>query len=480
MPNTILFITGRLAEPALRRTLAAAPPPCPYQIAVMPITVAALMTTGWIARHFRLPPDHPKHVHVPPGCDLVMIPGLCQGELDELAAATGVPVERGPDDLQDLPLRWGKHRRRDSYGAYSVRLIAEIQDALRLSDDALLERAAYFRDSGADVIDLGITPGTPPGTVAPAVERLKRAGYAVSVDSLDPAIIVEADAAGADYVLSLNASNLQLARQLRATPVIIPDDEGGVESLWRNAEQLWSWGIDGILDPIMQPIGFGLARALHDLYRTRERYPQAQLMFGAHHLTELTDADSTGINALLMGVAQELNAQFVLTTEVAVWTRGSVRELDIARRLMHYAVSEHVPPKRLETGLLTIKDGRVLRQDAATLQEMHAALTDPNIRIFVGDDHQIYAFNADVFVAGIDIQHIFLELGIDEASHAFYLGRELTKAQLALQLGKTYRQDEPLQWGYLTGEEQPQHERRVRLTHRRRRNNTEPRSRGSA
>jgi dihydropteroate synthase len=219
----------------------------------------------------------------------------------------------------------------------------------------------------------------------------------------------------------------------------------------------------------MQPISFGFSRSLRDLYNTRERYPAVPLMMGTHHLSELTDADSTGVNALLMGIAQELKLSFVLTTEVAPWAKGSVRELDLARRLMYYAVNEGVPPKRLEEGLLTIKESRLLRQDYDTLREMQAALTDPNFRIFI-DERQIYAFNADQFVTGADIETIFEQLGVDEAGHAFYLGHELTKAQLALQLGKNYQQDQPLRWGYLTVEEaRPAHERHVRLTQRRRR-----------
>jgi hypothetical protein len=118
---------------------------------------------------------------------------------------------------------------------------------------------------------------------------------------------------------------------------------------------------------------------------------------------------------------------------------------------------------------LTIKESRLLRQDYDTLREMQAALTDPNFRIFI-DERQIYAFNADQFVTGADIETIFEQLGVEEAGHAFYLGHELTKAQLALQLGKNYQQDQPLRWGYLTVEEaRPAHERHVRLTQRRRR-----------
>ena len=66
-PAKVLFVTGRLAEPALRRVLEEMHPPFEAAVAVLKITVAALMTTPWIARF----------LEVPPGTELVLIPGLC-------------------------------------------------------------------------------------------------------------------------------------------------------------------------------------------------------------------------------------------------------------------------------------------------------------------------------------------------------------------------------------------------------------------
>jgi hypothetical protein len=37
-----------------------------------------------------------------------------------------------------------------------------------------------------------------------------------------------------------------------------------------------------------------------------------------------------------------------------------------------------------------------------------------------------------------------------DTAHAFYLGYEMCKAATALALGKTYRQDESLDWGLAT------------------------------
>ena len=80
---------------------------------------------------------------------------------------------------------------------------------------------------------------------------------------------------------------------------------------------------------------------------------------------------------------------------------------------------------------------------------LQAHITDPNFRIFA-DRETITVLNHELFVRGTDIQEIFAQLGVDEATHAFYLGKELAQAKLAVTLGKTYRQEGPLSWGYLT------------------------------
>jgi dihydropteroate synthase-like protein len=252
-----------------------------------------------------------------------------------------------------------------------------------------------------------------------------------------------------------------------ATVVVIPDAGGGLESLDRSIETLESWGVRWIADPILDPIGYGFADALARYHETRRRYPSAEMLMGTANITELTDADTTGTNALLLGFCQELEIRWVLTTEDAAWARGAVREVDIARRLMHYAIEHRSLPKHVDPRLVTVKDQEIVAYREDELRAMQRQITDLNYRIYT-DRARIHVFNAERYVTGTDIAAIFAQLDVQEATHAFYLGKELMKAELAIRLGKTYRQEGPLSWGYLTdpdevGEERTEADRQSRL-----------------
>src|SRR5437868_3578215 len=109
----------------------------------------------------------------------------------------------------------------------------------------------------------------------------------------------------------------------------------------------------------------------------RRRYPAAPMLMGIGNLTELTAADTTGVNALLIAMCEELGVRAVLTTEVIPWARGVVREVDIARRLMHHAVARQSLPKGVDDRLVTLKDPTVRAYPEAELRELQARVTDP-------------------------------------------------------------------------------------------------------
>ncbi len=456
----ILFVTGRLAEPALRRVLAEMAPQFEVGVAVLKITVAALMTTPWIARF----------LEVPEGTDLILIPGLCEGDPEVIQARFGVKTEKGPKDLREIPGYFGHAAAAADYGAYNIEILAEINNAPRMSPQAVRGSADYFRASGADIIDIGCTPGLAYPGLGDTVRELRAAGMRVSVDSFDPGEIRTAVEAGAELVLSVNGSNLAVARELAGTAtraVVIPDFGEGLDSIEPSISTLEGWGVDYLIDPIIEPIGFGFMASLERYAEIRRRYPDAPQLMGIGNITELTSADTTGVHALLLAICQEVGVRAVLTTEVIPWARGAVREVDIARRLMHHAVTRRTLPKGVDDRLLTVKDPAVLEYDEDELRRIHAAVKDPNFRIFA-DRTTITVFNHQIFVRGTDPQEIFARLGVDEATHAFYLGRELMKARLAITLGKTYRQEGALAWGYLTPPDDAKSEH-LKLTQRKRR-----------
>jgi len=443
----VVFVTGRLAEPSLRETLRAMAPPFAYDIVVMKITVAALMTTPWIARF----------LEVPPGTDLVVLPGLVEDDVAVVAARVGVPVLKGPKDEREIPVWFGQAALAKQYGAWDIEIVAEINNVPRLSREAVRAAADYYRASGADVIDLGMTPGRRCDGLAEIVRELVGAGMRVSIDSFDRDEIRTAVGAGASLVLSVNGSNREIIGDLAGTGarvVALPDFGAGLETLEPTITALERAVVPYYIDPVIEPIGFGFTASIERYAESHRRWPTAELFMGIGNLTELTEADTTGVHAVLMAIAEEVGVRAVLTTEVIPWARGAVREIDVARRLMHYAVNRRVVPKNLDNRLLTVKDARPLAYTEADLRALQASITDANFRIFT-DRETITVLNNERFVRGTEIQAIFDQLGVDEASHAFYLGKELAKAKLAITLGKTYRQEGALAWGYLTPPDDP-------------------------
>lgn len=441
-PARVVFVTGRLAEPALRRVLTDMAPPFAYEVAPQKITVAALMTTGWIARS----------LEVPTGTDLVLIPGLCEGDVGEIAARVGARVEKGPKDLREIPRYFGAAAVARAYGAWDIEIVAEINNAPRLAREAIRHQAEYFRTCGADIIDIGCTPGLSFPALGDVVSELRAAGMRVSIDTFDVDEIRTAVAAGAELVLSVNGSNIDVVADLAGTgarAVVVPDLGGTLETLEPSLARIEAAGVPYLIDAILEPIGHGFMASLERYAEVRRRYPQAEILMGIANLTELTSADSTGVNAVLVAVCQELGIRTVLTTEVIPWARGAVREIAVARQLMHYAVTRQTLPKGVDDRLVTVKDPEVLAYSEEELRALQAAITDPNFRIFADGD-AITVLNDRLFVRGTDIQQIFAQLDVDDPAHAFYLGKELARASLALLLGKTYRQEGALSWGYLT------------------------------
>jgi len=385
--------------------------------------------------------------------------------------------------LRRLPEFFGqaKHSLPNDYGQHDIQILAEINHCPRLSLADILAEAGRLAADGADLIDVGCDPGGPWTDVGPTVKALRDAGHRVSIDSLDPREIAPAVRAGAELVLSVNSSNREAAVDWGCEVVVVPDspalkkvtgserpqDTAALQTsplgacplfqlagLEETVEFLAAAGVRLRIDPVLEPIGFGFAASLGRYIAVREKFPDAEMLMGIGNLTELTDADSAGINVLLLGLCEELGIRSVLTTQVIHWARSSIRECDLARRLVYHAVRHHALPKHVEPRLVMLRGPAPVAFGDEELDRLAGQLKDQNYRLFA-EGGRVHLISAGLHLADADPFVVFEQLlqrqpkNLDP-SHAFYLGYEMAKAATALTLSKEYRQDESLDWGFLT------------------------------
>ena len=513
------MVTGLLAAHRVKAEVKASS--VEADVVVLPRPVAALMSLRYIAEELRRL-DLTRY-------DCVLVPGMIPGDAGLVEERLGVPVFKGPKHASDLSLvlealraglklsrvqpacellreelrrralaeleeaerramglRVGRGRRGVWVGGGSrIKVAAEVLDAPRLSCEELVARAARFAEEGADIIDLGMLSEDPrPWEVRRLVKAVKRAvGLPVSVDTLDEEEVVEAVKAGADMVLSVTPELAQRFDRVakidgyrRVAYVVIPfrPREGPVrgakrrvEELLDTVEMLRGFGARKVIaDPLLDPpIAPGCFEALEACRLLKARRPRLPVMLGAGNVTELIDADSPGVNALLAALAAEVGVDLLLTTEGSVKAEGSVAELAVAVRMMALAKMRGAPPKDLGIDLLRLKEKR--RRD----EELHlegveeveakgdeALELDPAGSFKVAVDrargelvlvhYRRGELKPSLVIRGrraFDLRDEVLRRGlVFSLKHAFYLGYELAKAELALKLGRSYVQDEDL------------------------------------
>jgi dihydropteroate synthase-like protein len=438
MTEHIAFLTGHLAQSRLEKVLVSMDSPgFAWSVINVGVKVAALMTGAIIER--RLPR--------PLQASRVLVPGRCRADLGHLSAEFDVPFERGPDELKDLPAYFGKGGRDLDLSRYDIRIFAEIVDAATLGVDTILSRARKMRAAGADVIDLGCSPDTPFPHLQDAVRALRAENFAVSVDSAESEELRSGGLAGAQFLLSLNEGTLDVAAETGTTPVLVPARHGDLNSLLRAAEGAAKRGIKAILDPILDPIHFGFMASLARYAELRRQLPEAEILMGTGNLTELTDADSGGVTAALLGICSELAIHNVLVVQVSPHTHRTLQEHDAARRIMLAAREDDSLPQGFGSALLQLHDRKPFPNSPQEIAELAAQVKDGNFRIETAEDG-IHVYARGMHHVGEDAFSLFPVLGVEnDGPHAFYLGAELSKAAIAWRLGKRYIQDEPLDWG---------------------------------
>ncbi|MGH6762039.1 MAG: DUF6513 domain-containing protein [Phyllobacterium sp.] len=456
MAEHLVFLTGHLARARVESVLAGlGATPFTYSVVDIGVKVAALMTEEIIRRRLD------RSVKA----DRVILPGRYRGDLDRLSEKFGMPFMRGPDEVADLPAYLGRSGKPIDLSRHDMRIFAEIVDASALPMDALLQRAHALAAAGADVIDLGCLPDTPFQHLAEAIQLLKRDGLKVSVDSANLDELEIAARSGADYLLSLDENSIGLAGRYGITPVLIPAVPDDLDSLGRAIGAAQRAGMPFIADPVLDPIHFGFAASLGRFVEARRRWPDIEMMMGTGNLTELTDADSSGVTAMLTGLCSELKIGNVLVVNVSPHTSRTVEEHDRARRIMFAARQDHALPRGYDPGLLQVHDRKPFANSVADIQALADGVRDANFRIMTSPEG-VHIFNVRGHRIAQDVFELFPGLGVEgDGAHAFYLGAELAKAEIAWKLGKRYAQDEPLVWGVATPEKNQDRARLAEVGH---------------
>ena len=437
MSEKIIFLTGKLAERQLKRILSSMKPEFSYKINQIGVNVAALMSENIIMR--RLDKEQ--------NADRIIVPGKFRGDLKKLSRYFNIPVERGPDDISHLPDYFGMKKPEQELVDYDCEIFAEIVDAADISVNKILKIAKDYVSQGANVIDLGCMPDTKFDHLEETIRALKSKGYKVSVDSANSEELIRGGNSGADYILSINENNLNVLDKVKSTPVLIPSAPGDYKSLERVIKKTKDNKIDFFADPILDPIHYGFANSIMRYIKLRKDFPGIKVFMGTGNLTELTDSDSAGVNATLMGLVSELSINAVLVVQVSGHCKNSIKETDAARKIMFFSKKNKRLPFRIDNSLMGMSERKPTRKSKKEISEIKSLIKDKNFRIYLGENG-INIFNSNLHLINTDPFEFFHNLEVsDDASHAFYLGVELARAQIAWDLGKNYDQDNELKWG---------------------------------
>jgi dihydropteroate synthase-like protein len=444
---------------------------------------ANVVVTGEIAS-FLTP--HMLHVLIKKGqYDLVIVSGMCTASFEQVERETGVPVYRGPRHAADLALILSvldtitlsrtipaddflaKRKAKDAFkrtgnlehnagfdfmirdtkigGGSRIKVLAEVMDA-HWSEN-IRDVVEHYFALGADIVDLGFGFDATPKDVSRVFSLLDDIDRPLAVDSQDPDLI-RAALVRADIVLSLQETNIPsvgvCVADAGAAAVIVP----GNSTLKKNLAMAEHAGIECIIaDPLLQPVGSGLVTSLKNFMDMG--YP---LFFGAGNVVELLDADSIGVNALLAGMAYEVGASIIFTSEHSDKTRGSIREMRRGTEMMSLC-TDRPYPKDLGIDLLVLKEKRKRREPPLDYETITTAkklpteiMYDPkgNFRIGIDGDHIIAVIHGKA-VQGKhwqDVLYTLLSNGeVSLLDHAAYLGKELYKADLAIRYGRSFEQD---------------------------------------
>lgn len=516
----ILLVTGRVAEKGVRTQANGLKD---VSVLVLPVSVASFLTPKTAAKLLKQY-DLNKY-------DMIILPGTIEGDVTIVEQELGITTFKGPlhyvniQEVLDSDVKlsktmpasevlkstiekkaneeilasesdWkklvdesgfvlGKNRTTLPVSdQLPMRVIAELVNAPLMSQDEIIKRVDYYSSQGANIIDVGMIAGQPkPEVIASIVKVIRgKCDSPISIDTLDVEEIKAAIDADVDLILSVDKGNMdEVAPYVKDQAVVVlpTDMKSGwlpkkaserIYALEQNIAHARSLGLKRIVgDLVVEPLVWpGLLETLCSYRGFKLAHPDIPLLFGIGNATELIDADSPGVNGALTALAREAGACMLHVPEHSVKTRGSVREVSQASKMVYIAEKRMTPPKDIGLDLLILKEKRwkelVYNSNMEKNTKLVKATEDAS---FVQDvagwfkihvDREKKEIIAVHYPASIDKPGTIVKGGtphvvyqtiirlnlVSKLEHAAYLGRELESAYLALRTGRSYLQDEEL------------------------------------
>lgn len=369
-------------------------------------------------------------------------------------------------------------------------IMAEIIDAPNFSLDEIYQRTKYFLDAGANIIDIGAIAKNPqPDKIYKVINEIKKLKrdyfFIISIDTLDVKEILSAVKAEVDLILSVDHGNVdELINKIpKETGIVfLPTNvkdgfmpkspEKRVESLLKLKEKLEKAGYSKLFaDPVIEmPIFPGFVSSLEGYIQFRKADKITPMMTCIGNVTEFIEADPIGLNALFGCLAVELGIQLLLMTDYSVKCRGGIKEIVKARDLAYVAKQRNAPPKGHGINILMAKSKTDLELEIPINKdleviELESSDSSPYSMDYEFDPKGSFTIWIDYYKQKIFTAHIELNSTkpdllfvssnarpiieevlnrdlISKLDHAFYLGRELERAEVCLYLGKAYVQNE--------------------------------------
>ena len=515
----VLLVTGQLAQDMVRGY--AMESSVETETVALKLAVAAFLTPQTIINGLK----GAKLIDF----NMILVPGLVRGDTVEISKAFGVPAFKGPRYAADLPtvldslcdvelsttlpacdllrLKLTEKALQEiakteanraellkkpssmlignvAVGKeFPMRVLAEIVDAALMDKETIQKAAKRYVAAGANIIDVGMIAGeSQPEKARQIVQWVKEVvDVPVSIDTLDVAEIKAAIEAGSDLVLSGDAGNLEeIAPYAKNCALVViptnqrmgyfprksPERVKFLEGIIQKAKTL---GVKRcIADLIVEPTN--ILESFIAFKQFTDRNPTVPLFVGVSNVTELFDADSVGLNAILTRLSAEVDASILLATEKSTKAKGTVAEMVAAAKMMFLAKTRGSAPKDLGIDMLILKDKRANEEPydrsietgakvVVASETAEPAILDSAGTFKISVDREECVLVAAHYLSSDDIKPVNVIKGktaetvyakilekrlLSRLDHAAYLGSELSKAEVALQTGKEYIQDKEL------------------------------------